>query len=184
LDFNPVAEVGAARDAVSLAARLRPELTLVGAGLPDDPELDVVRELVEELPGAAIVVVADDLNPTQTAEALASGARGVISKQLDPDVFAAAVTTAMSMQVVLGSPFLAELVSSALPGAPDPALSRRELEILSLVARGRDNAAIAAQLHISPSTAKGHVSHILKKLETENRIQAAVQGVKRGLVRP
>jgi DNA-binding NarL/FixJ family response regulator len=66
----------------------------------------------------------------------------------------------------------------------DPAarLSTRELEVLRLLAGGRDNAQIAAELFISPSTAKSHVSRILGKLRSENRIQAAVYAVRCGLV--
>jgi DNA-binding NarL/FixJ family response regulator len=71
-----------------------------------------------------------------------------------------------------------------LPPLPDPALSPRELDVLALLVRGWDNAAIARELHISPSTAKGHVSHILAKLQSENRTDAALQGIRRGLVTP
>ena len=61
-------------------------------------------------------------------------------------------------------------------------LSDREIEVLKLIANGKDNALIAAELHISPKTVKNHISNILMKLQIENRIQAAVYAVRSGLV--
>jgi DNA-binding NarL/FixJ family response regulator len=63
-----------------------------------------------------------------------------------------------------------------------PELSERETEVLRLIANGKDNAEIAGDLHISPKTVKNHISNILMKLQIENRIQAAVYAVRRGLV--
>jgi DNA-binding NarL/FixJ family response regulator len=61
-------------------------------------------------------------------------------------------------------------------------LSDREIQVLKLIANGKDNAQIAADLHISPKTVKNHISNILMKLQIQNRIQAAVYAVRRGLV--
>ena len=61
-------------------------------------------------------------------------------------------------------------------------LSARELQVLKLIANGKDNAVIAGELHISPKTVKNHISNILMKLQIENRIQAAVYAVRSGLV--
>ena len=61
-------------------------------------------------------------------------------------------------------------------------LSDREIEVLKLIANGKDNALIAAELHISPKTVKNHISNILMKLQIENRIQAAVYAVRSGIV--
>ena len=61
-------------------------------------------------------------------------------------------------------------------------LSEREIEVLKLIANGKDNALIAAELHISPKTVKNHISNILMKLQIDNRIQAAVYAVRSGIV--
>jgi DNA-binding NarL/FixJ family response regulator len=61
-------------------------------------------------------------------------------------------------------------------------LSEREIEVLKLIANGKDNAVIAAELHISPKTVKNHISNILMKLQIDNRIQAAVYAVRSGIV--
>jgi DNA-binding NarL/FixJ family response regulator len=76
----------------------------------------------------------------------------------------------------------------AATASPDAAeairseLSEREIEVLKLIANGKDNAQIAADLHISPKTVKNHISNILMKLQIDNRIQAAVYAVRSGIV--
>ncbi len=75
--------------------------------------------------------------------------------------------------------------SSSVPQIADTIrseLSDREIEVLKLIANGKDNALIAAELHISPKTVKNHISNILMKLQIENRIQAAVYAVRSGIV--
>jgi NarL family two-component system response regulator LiaR len=72
------------------------------------------------------------------------------------------------------SPAIAETIRSEL--------SDREIQVLKLIANGKDNAQIAAELHISPKTVKNHISNILMKLQIENRIQAAVYAVRSGIV--
>ena len=72
------------------------------------------------------------------------------------------------------SPSIAETIRSEL--------SDREIEVLKLIANGKDNAQIAGELHISPKTVKNHISNILMKLQIENRIQAAVYAVRSGIV--
>jgi len=77
---------------------------------------------------------------------------------------------------------------SAATASPEAAeairaeLSDREIEVLKLIANGKDNAMIAAELHISPKTVKNHISNILMKLQIDNRIQAAVYAVRSGIV--
>jgi len=180
--FDPVREAASAGEALALADELDPQLVLVGS-LPDSAPRDTVRALSSAHPDAVILVVGDP-SRDEVLGALAAGARGVVSKQLEPQTFTAVVRAAALGRAVLVSGELSHAVASALPPVPDPTLSRRELDVLALLVRGCDNAAIAAELHISLSTAKGHVSHILAKLESENRVDAALQGIRRGLVRP
>jgi DNA-binding NarL/FixJ family response regulator len=180
--FGAVTEVRTAKEAIAAAERTDPTLILVGA-LPDGTVLDLVRTLSTSHPTAVILIVGD-LTEAETLEMLSAGGRGVISKQLDPEAFAAVIGAATSGRAVLVPSEVSAALARAQPCATDPSLSRRELEVLTLLARGRANASIAAELHISPSTAKGHVSQILRKLESENRLDAAVQGIRRGLVQP
>ena len=84
----------------------------------------------------------------------------------------------------LAGRLLSHVREQAAPASPSPTtqLSARELDVLKLVAEGKDNAEIAAELFISPKTVKNHISNILMKLQISNRIQAAVYAVRRGIV--
>jgi two-component system, NarL family, response regulator DevR len=180
--FDPVRDARTGKDARSLASDLRPSLIVLGA-VPDDSVADLVRALSAAHPNA-LIVVAGEPDRAEALAALSAGARAIVAKQLEPDQFAAVLRAAVTGRTILVSQELSVALASALPPLPDPALSRRELDVLSLLVRGWDNAAIARELHISPSTAKGHVSHILAKLQSENRTDAALQGIRRGLVTP
>jgi DNA-binding NarL/FixJ family response regulator len=133
-----------------------------------------------------LTVAADD---AAVAGALRAGARGYLLKDSPIDEVAGAVRAA-----VRGDPWLAPRAADALlerirAESPEPerdptaleSLTARELDVLRLVARGRENAEIASELGISSRTAKNHVSAILTKLELSNRVQAAVYAVQHGL---
>jgi len=180
--FDPVCEAGTGKEARWLAEALEPRLVVLGA-VPDESVHDLVHGLANAHPDA-LIFVAGEPSRAEALTALAAGACGIVSKRLDPHAFAAMLQAAATGRAVLLSPELSAALSSALPPLPDPALSPRELDVLALLVRGWENAAIARELHISPSTAKGHVSHILAKLHSENRTDAALQGIRRGLVSP
>lgn len=180
--FDPVSEAQTGKAARSLAFDLGPRLVVLGA-ISDDTVPDLARTISAAHPNA-LIVIAGEPSRAEALAALSAGARAILSKRLDPDQFAAVLRAVVTGRAILVSQELSTALASALPPLPDPALSRRELDVLALLVRGWDNAAIARELHISPSTAKGHVSHILAKLQSENRTDAALQGIRRGLVTP
>jgi DNA-binding NarL/FixJ family response regulator len=180
--FDPVSQARTGKDARALAPDLDPRLVVLGA-IPDESVPDLVRTVAAAHPDA-LIVVAGEPGRAEALAALSAGARAIVSKQLEPDQLAAVLGAAVAGRAILVSQNLSAALASALPPLPDPALSPRELDVLALLVRGWDNAAIARELHISPSTAKGHVSHILAKLQSENRTDAALQGIRRGLVTP
>jgi DNA-binding NarL/FixJ family response regulator len=180
--FDPVCAAGTGREAHSLTDSLNPRVVILGA-TPDESVEGLVHGISKARPDA-LILVAGEPSRVEALAALAAGACGIVSKQLDPATFAAVLRAAMTRRAVLVSPELSAALASVLPPHPAPTLSERELDVLSLLVRGWDNAAIARELHISQSTVKGHVSHILEKLQSENRTDAALQGIRRGLVTP
>lgn len=180
--FDPVFEAGTGREAHSLASALGPRLIVVGA-IPDDSVPELIGGMSAAHPDT-LIVVAGEPDRAEALAVLSAGAHAIVSKQLEPDQLAAVLRAAVTGRAILVSQELSAALASALPPLPDPALSPRELDVLALLVRGWDNAAIARELHISPSTAKGHVSHIFAKLQSENRTDAALQGIRRGLVTP
>ena len=180
-----VVETASGEEALEAAGALTPDLVVVELELPgtlrrrDDPPSASLS------PGTRAVVLTGQEN--RVAEAVAAGACAYLLKTSPLAALADALRAAAGGHSLIlpaaAAPLLEaghEQASVESGGLID--LSARELEVLRLVAGGRDNAEIAAELFISPSTAKSHVSHILGKLSSQNRLQAAVYAVRCGLV--
>lgn len=185
-----VGETRDAADAVALAADCRPTVALLDLHLPDASGIDATRRIRAVSPQTCVVILTASSEERDFFEALAAGACGYVLKQSPPEQIVSAVKTA----ALGGSPLNASLSTALLerlrearPGGDGAAakalqLTRRERQVLALIVAGKDNAEIAEELVISQHTVKNHVSGILAKLEVENRIQAAVYAVRKGLV--
>jgi DNA-binding NarL/FixJ family response regulator len=184
-----VAQASGGRAAIRLAAELRPDVVLMDMRMPDLDGPAAMQQILAHNPDVrvlALTVASDDVD---VASAVIAGARGYLLKDSPIDDVVEAVRAA-ARGIAWLSPRAAEALLAQLrrdyvePGGTpnhDPDLSPRELEVLQLIARGLDNGEIAAELSISPRTAKNHVSSILSKLEVPNRIQAATYAVRSGL---
>jgi DNA-binding NarL/FixJ family response regulator len=188
-DVEVVAQASGGRMAARLARELRPDVILMDLNMPDVDGDVATREILEGDPNVRIVILTVAADDTAIARALRAGARGYLVKDSPIDDVADAVRAAAR-----GEPWLAPRAAEALlerirAEAPEPrrdatalrSLTARELDVLRLLARGQENAEIAAELGISSRTAKNHVSAILTKLELSNRVQAAVYAVQHGL---
>lgn len=184
------AEAGNAAEAVALAARAKPRVALMGLRLPDASGVDATRRIRRVSPATRVLVLTISLSGHDVFEALRAGACGYLLKDSSEEEIVAAIHAAVGGGAPL-SPRVAALVlerlRSSMPAAEmtedgAPELSERELEVLSMIVAGRENAEIAEALVISQHTVKNHVSSILTKLEVENRIQAAVYAVRKRLV--
>jgi len=148
----------------------------------DEPPEDLIASASRD--GApAIVVLAPDLQPTWTAEALRSGIRAVLPGDLGSREILAAVEAAAAGLVVLHPQDLNVLVPDRpMPAAPGQTLSPREAQVLAMLAEGHGNKTIAWKLGISEHTAKFHVASILSKLNAGTRTEAVTLGIRRGLI--
>ena len=175
---------------VRLAGELRPDVVLMDLRMPDLDGPAATREILEQTPATAVVALTVLSEEAAVAAALEAGACGFLAKDTPIDDVAVAVRAAAqgaawlsprAAEVVLRRLRLGELErGSELDNAI--ALSPRELDVLRLIARGKENSEIADALHISRRTAKNHVSNILAKLGVPSRVQAAIYAVRRGLV--
>lgn len=182
-DVEVIAQASGGRMAIRLAAELRPDVILMDLRMPNIDGLEAISEILKADPGARVVALTVAASEADVAAAIRAGASGYVIKDAPIDDVVAAVRAAVSGTAWL-SPRAAQAVLDRMrreyvePGPASKALeeelSPRELEVLELVARGLDNNEIAAELYISPRTAKNHVSNILSKLGVTNRIQAAV----------
>lgn len=179
-----VVETASGEEALHALCVAAPGLAVVELELPGLSGVETIRRVRMLSPATRAVVLTG--REDQVSAAVAAGACAFLLKTSPVDSLADALRAAVGGHaLVLPATSAALLRAGRDPaGADDPAagLSARELEVLRLLAGGRDNAQIAAELFISPSTAKSHVSRILGKLRSENRIQAAVHAVRCGLV--
>jgi DNA-binding NarL/FixJ family response regulator len=182
-DLEVVGEAADGVEAVSLAARLRPDVVLLDLLMPVLDGVAALGEIRAASPGSRVVVLSSSHDDRQILPALRAGALSYLVKDCEPEEVVAAVRAAAAGTSVL-SPQVTARVLGALQGRPGPreGLSEREREVLSHVARGHSNRRIAAALHISEETVKTHVSHAIAKLGAADRTGAAVQAIRLGLI--
>ena len=138
-------------------------------------------------PDIEVVAVTSFVEEEKVHAALEAGAAGYLLKDAEADEVAAAIRAAQRGEVHLDPAVARQLTASLRRGAsasPKDLLTEREREILALVAQGKANKEIAAELVISERTARTHVSNILSKLDLTSRTQAALWAVREGLAAP
>jgi DNA-binding NarL/FixJ family response regulator len=187
LDSLPgIAVVGQAADgheAVALARRLRPDVCLFDIRMPGMDGIETTRQLAGpdvDDPLAVVVITTFDLDE-YVHGALKAGARGFLLKDAGPTLLAQAIHAAADGDALITPSITARLLATFAathrgPPPPQPVepLTDREEEILVHVARGWTNKEIADDLHISLSTVKTHLAHLLRKLNARNRVEIAM----------
>ncbi|NUR83651.1 MAG: response regulator transcription factor [Nonomuraea sp.] len=171
-DMTVVAEAADGVRAVELARHLRPDVVLADIRMPRMDGLEVTRRLAGET--RVVVVTTFDLDE-YVRTALAEGASGFLLKRSGPALLVEAVRAAVAGDALISPQVTVRLLEHLRRPSPEPAvrLTGREREIAEHVARGRTNAEIAAELHISPGTVKTHLAHIQRKLGAANRVGIA-----------
>ena len=185
-----VGEAGAGADAVRAVRELAPDVVVMDLNMPGMPGVEATRQITAIAPLTRVLVLTISDQDSDVLDAILAGACGYLLKDSSIQELMAGIAAA-SVGESLISPNIAAKVlqrvrsTSSVPAIAETIrseLSDREIEVLKLIANGKDNANIAAELHISPKTVKNHISNILMKLQIDNRIQAAVYAVKSGIV--
>jgi DNA-binding NarL/FixJ family response regulator len=184
-DFGVVGEAADGSEVVRLARRLEPDVILMDLEMPEVDGVAALERLREAGSGARTIVFTAYDTDERILRSLRAGARGYLLKGASRDEIFDAVRTVHSGGSLLQPAVTARLLEHIEQGDERPDhLTARELEVLTLLARGLKNAEIAAELFISERTVKFHVGSILAKLGAENRTEAARIATRRGLVEP
>lgn len=140
--------------------------------------IETTRRVLAREPEVRVVALTASFDEARMMGALRAGASGYVRKDADPEILPAAIRA-----VVAGRTFIDPAIGRQLTRTPEAdELTPRENDVLRHLAAGASNRTIAAALNVSEETVKTHVANVLAKLQVENRAQAAVQALKRGLV--
>jgi NarL family two-component system response regulator LiaR len=172
-------------EAVELARTLQPDVIVLDLMMPELDGLAAITRIKAENPQARILVVTSFAEDDKVFPAIKAGALGYLLKDSPPEMLLQAIQDVYrgesSLHPTIARKLIRELNQpSALPPTEDP-LTKRELEVLKLVARGLSNQGIAEQIVVSEGTVRIHISNILSKLHLANRTQAALYALKEGL---
>jgi NarL family two-component system response regulator LiaR len=185
-----VGEAASGSEALKLVREGAPDVVIMDLNMPGMGGVEATRHMSRDAPLTRVIVLTISEEEQDVMDAILAGACGYLLKDASIQDLMQGIQAA-SVGESLISPHIAGKVLQhvrATTAAPEAAatiraeLSDREIQVLKLIANGKDNALIARELHISPKTVKNHISNILMKLQIENRIQAAVYAVRSGIV--
>ncbi len=177
-DMLLVAEASNGREAVELFRLHQPDVTLMDLRLPELSGIAATKEIRLEFPGARIIALTSFDGDQEIYQALEAGARGYLLKEMVHTEVLHAIRTVHSGKRLM-PPEIAERLSAYFP---EIALTPREVEVLSLVAKGMANKEIAGKLGAASGTIKMHVQNILGKLEAADRTHAVTIAFQRGIL--
>ena len=184
-----VGEAATGQEAVAQARELVPDAILMDIKMPVFSGIEATQQILKENPHIGIVLVTMFDDPESVFSAMRAGARGYVLKEAEPQELRNAIDAACRGEFIL-CPIIAKKVleqfgrnpRARLAEAPYDELSRRELQVLQLAADGLSNKEIAAKLVISEKTVKNHTANIFSKLQVNDRTQAILHGLRKGLI--
>jgi DNA-binding NarL/FixJ family response regulator len=182
--FEVVGEAADGAEAVRMAESARPDVILMDLRMPGTDGLTAIARLRERGSPARILVLTTYDSDSYVLPAIDAGATGYLLKDAPREELFRAVRAAASGQAVLSPPIASKVLNQMRRDAPHEPLSRRELEVLRLVARGRSNREIAAELFIGEATVKTHLLHLYAKLGVKDRAAAVAAAFESGVLTP
>jgi NarL family two-component system response regulator LiaR len=165
---------------------LKPDVVIIDLAMPVMDGIEAIKQIIALHPEQKIIVLTSFASDDKLFEAIRAGAMGYLVKDSQPEELVQSIRNVCSGQPSL-SPVIAWRVLRSMTGTeaakrPSEQLSEREIEILRLLAEGKSDQEIAQQLVLTDVTIRSHVSRIVSKLGLKNRVQAALYGIRSGLV--
>jgi DNA-binding NarL/FixJ family response regulator len=176
---------------LEMAHALRPDVVLLDVEMPVMDGVEATHRIRDEVPTAKVVILTVSEQDDHLFDAIRYGAHGYLLKNLRPEQLYDLIRAVVRDETVLSPAIAGRLLREfrerpegrrvATPSSSEPSLTRREIEIMQLVADGLSNKEIGGRLSITEGTVKNHVHNALEKLQLENRIQAAGYVIRHGL---
>ncbi|MDF2960784.1 MAG: response regulator containing a CheY-like receiver domain and an DNA-binding domain [Paenibacillus sp.] len=190
-DLELVGEAATGLEVLEQAAQLQPDIVLMDLNMPLLNGIDATKRLKVSHPHMKVIVLTSFSDQDHVLPAVRAGARGYLLKDIEPDELVKAIRRVYEGKVELHPEAAGQLMNliadseqapaeKAVPASPFTGLTKRELDVLRLIAAGRNNKEIGDILFITEKTVKTHVSHLLDKLGLTDRTQAAIIAVKHG----
>ena len=185
-----VGEAGAGQEAVRIVREVAPDVVVMDLNMPGMGGVEATRHITSIAPLTRVLMLTISDQDNDVIDAILAGACGYLLKDASIQDLMTGIRAAALGESLISPTIAAKVLQRLRASSKRPEiestiraeLSDREIEVLKLIANGKDNAMIAAELHISPKTVKNHISNILMKLQIDNRIQAAVYAVRSGIV--
>jgi two-component system, NarL family, response regulator DegU len=185
--FDVVAEGSDGEEGVRLAQALRPDVVLMDVSMPVLDGVEATRRIRQTCPDTQVVMLTMHADKDVLAKAIRCGAAGYLVKDCSTDEVADAVRAAANGEGTVSPEFARSMLREAkfpIPDRPgESVISKREEEVLQLVADGFSTVEVAQKLYISIKTVKNHLASIYQKLDTADRTQAVVRAVRMGIIR-
>ncbi len=188
--FDIVGEAGDGAEAVRLASELLPDVVLMDVTMPDVDGVEATRRLQRTHPEIRVVMLTMHADESVIADALRAGAVGYLVKDCSTDEIADAIRMAAADDAAISPALAGAMLDEVRRIDPQPAegeseqvVTKREVEVLQLIADGCSTPEVAERLFISQKTVKNHLASIYHKLDARDRTQAVLQAVRMGIVR-
>ncbi|HJR18330.1 MAG TPA: response regulator transcription factor [Actinomycetota bacterium] len=190
-DIIVVGEGGDGAEAVSKTQELMPDVVLMDVRMPKRGGIDATKQIKEIAPHVKILMLTISDEEADLYDAIKAGATGYLLKEVSIEEVGAAIRSVQTGQSLISPSMASKLLSEFATmvkradekqAAPQPRLTDREMEVLKLVAKGRNNRDIAKELFISENTVKNHIRNILEKLHLHSRMEAVVYAVREKLL--
>ncbi len=184
--FDIVGEARDGAEAVDLAAAVRPDVILMDVTMPELDGVEATRQIKARQPEVRIVMLTMHADQDILAEAIRAGANGYLVKDCSTDEIASAIETVAGGETALSprlaASMLAEVRRQDGQAEAERVITKREEEVLQLIADGCSTPEVAERLYISQKTVKNHLASIYQKLDARDRTQAVLQAVRMGIV--
>ena len=185
--FDVVGEASDGAEAVMMAQRLRPDVILMDVTMPEMDGVEACRQVRLDLPGTQVVMLTMHADQEVLASAIRAGASGYLVKDCSTEEIASAVRMAASGETALSPQLAATMLNEVrkwdkAAAEEERVVTKREEEVLQLIADGCSTPEVAAKLYISQKTVKNHLASIYQKLDARDRTQAVLAAVRMGIV--